>query len=166
MIDPILARHGRILSVIDRLEAMVAGPRPAQVDELAELRWSFTREVLLHCSEMSELFVALMADRRADAVTRARLADARTRQFVVAFHEHVGHWYGLPPTDRWVEYRASIETLAAMLRRLVDGEAGDIVPVLPLQPGGAAVPASSQRYAEEAWDVRQMIFDANQRPFE
>jgi hypothetical protein len=107
-----------------------------------------------------------MADRRADAVSRAQLADARTRQFVAYFHEHVGNWFGLPASERWEEYRDAIELLTGKIRRLIDGEACEIVPLLPVQPGGAAVFATPQRYAEDVWDVRRLIFDANQRPLE
>ena len=163
-IDPILARHGRILFEVDRIEALAAGARPAHVDGLAERRWAFTQETLLHCAQMSDVLAALMSDLRADAAVRARLAHARTRAFVAAFHEHVDHWRGFPSAERWSDYRAAVGWLAGAIRQLIEDEASEIIPLLPVRPSSTPIPPLQHSYAEDAWQVRRLIFDGSQRP--
>lgn len=165
-IDPILARHGRILAVVEKIEALVLGDRPARVDTLADRRWAFTHELMVHCVEMHALFAALMTDRRPQAVSRAELANQRTQRFVARFQEHIGRWQGLPSAENWDDYRAAVAQMIDMIRHLIDTEAREIVPLLPVRASGVAAPALPQNYVEGAWQVRRMLFDSNERPVE
>lgn len=164
-IDPILARHERILAAVEHIEALVAA-RPAKIDALAERRWAFTHEMLLHCARMSDLLAELMTDNRAEAMARAELANERTKAFVAYFHEHVARWYGFPAAEHWIEYRGAVERLAERIRELLECEAREIVPLLPVRPSGATAPNMHQDYVEDAVRVRRKIFDPNRRPLE
>jgi len=164
-IDPILARHERILAAVEQIEALIAA-RPVKIDTLAERRWAFTHEMLLHCARMSDLFAELMSDSRAEAAAAAALANERTKAFVTYFHEHVARWYGFPSAEHWTEYRDAVARLAERIRELVECEAREILPLLPVRPSGAAAPNLKQNYVEDALRVRRRIFDPNRRPLE
>jgi hypothetical protein len=156
-IQQVLVRHGRILRNLARLERLVAGERPTSVDRLADSRWAFTRDLLLHFAAMeSRVYGPLMEEERAEGQAQAALASARTQALVRDFADHCVRWHGYPPAEQWDCYRRSIERLTAAVRERIDAEASEIVPLLPLR-GGAGRP-TPEGYAAEAWRIRAVIY--------
>jgi hypothetical protein len=166
-VDQILTQHVRILKGLEALEEIAAGERPERVDSLAHRRWAFTRDMLLHFSRMESTVLApLSVDIRPAAVESAKSASAAVARYVEMFHAHAARWKGFPPAEQWAEYRAASARFAEAVRELIDREATMIVPLLPVQPSGTPPPVSKDRYASDAWHVRGIIFDHDQKPIE
>ena len=166
-VDQILQQQVRILHAVEGLEKVAHGPRPRRVDGLAEQRWTFTRDMFLHCSRMeSGVYAPMSEDIRPEAVLRARAASATMARFMTLFRGHVEQWSGLPGEHQWDIYCAALIKLVRAIRALIDCEARTIVPLMPVQPSGRAVPKARDRYAAEAWKIRERIYGADQRPIE
>ena len=163
----ILAEHVRILQAAEALEDIAAAQRPMNVEALANRRWTFTRDLLLHCSRMeSTVLLPLSVDRRPTAAARAKDTSAATAEFVKLFQAHAERWQGFTPPEQWQAYRAATDRLAAGMRLLIEREASEIVPLLPVQPSGTPPPVSKDRYVSDAWAIRGLIFGDDQRPHE
>lgn len=166
-VGQILAQHVRILKDVEALQEIAVAPRPLNIEALANRRWSFTRDVLLHCSRMESTVLAPLAtDLRPVAVARAKIASAAIADFVAFFRKHAERWQGFPPVEHWEDYRIAAGTLASRIRALIEHEASEIVPLLPVQPSGTPPPRAKDHYVSEAWDLRRMIFADDQTPHE
>ena len=166
-VGQILAQHVRILSDVEALEEVASAPRPRHVEDLANRRWAFTRDLLLHCSRMeSQILSPMSVDARPNAAQRAKAASVATADFVALFRAHAERWQGFTPPEQWIDYRAATQRLSAAMRALIEREAGEIVPLLPVQPSGAPAPVSKDRYASDSWHIRGLIFGDDQRAYE
>ena len=166
-VGQILAQHVRILSDVEALEEIAAAPRPQNVEALANRRWAFTRDLLLHCSRMeSQILSPMSVDVRPIAVERAKAASIATADFVALFRAHADRWQGFTPPEQWSDYRAATHRLSAAMRALIECEAGEIVPLLPVQSSGTPAPVSKDRYARDSWHIRGLIFGDDQRAYE
>jgi hypothetical protein len=163
-VDQILAQHVRILKDVEAFEIATQAPRPEQFEVLAHRRWAFASDLLLHCSWMeSSVLAPLRVDARPEAARRARAASAATAEFIKLFHHHVEHWRDSPPGERWDEYRQAAAALVRAIRELMDREAREIVPLLPVQPSGTP-PVARDHYASDAWELRGTFFADERRP--
>lgn len=166
-VGQILAQHVRILKDAEALEEIAAAPRPKNVEALANRRWAFTRDLLLHCSRMESLVLSpLSVDVRPAAVACAKASSTATAEFVALFRAHAERWQGFTPPEQWRDYRAATDRLATAMRLLIEREASEIVPLLPVQPSGTPPPVSKDRYVSDAWAIRGLIFGDDQRPHE
>lgn len=166
-VGQILAQHVRILTDAEALEQIAAAPRPQNVEALANRRWAFTRDLLLHCSRMeSQILSPMAADARPFAAERAKSASVATADFVALFRAHAERWQGFTPPEQWSDYRAATHRLSAAMRALIEREAGEIVPLLPVHPSGTRAPVSKDRYASDSWHIRGLIFGDDQRAYE
>ncbi|WP_404339047.1 hypothetical protein AB2M62_07620 [Sphingomonas sp. MMS12-HWE2-04] len=163
--DQLFIRHGRILRNLETFEMLVAGAHPAQVDGLADHRWAFTRDLLIHFAEMElNVFGPMMRDSRIEAQQQAAAASAATSALVRDFREHVARWHGFPKADQWDTYRRAILQLTQRIRARIDAEAVDILPLLPAQPEGGGPRNTGESYAAEAWKIRGVIYSMHHKP--
>lgn len=161
-VERVLKQHGHILANADALEALVSGPRPAQVEGLGFRRWMFTRDLLLHFAKMEgQVYGPLMDEVGGDAAGIASRASAETASVVADFREHVTRWHGLPTEAQWETYARSIQWLLTRIRERLEGEAVEILPLLsrlPVTEDGACSGKPDHRYVADAWEIRELIF--------
>lgn len=164
-IDQLFVRHSRILRNLETFEALADGARPDHVDGLADTRWAFTRDLLIHFAGMeSKVYGPMMRDRRPEVQQIAASASAATSALVRDFCEHVARWHGFPGPDQWENYRRAIRQLTQRIRIRIDAEAIDILPWLPPQPEGSGPANGAESYAAEAWKIREVIYSLNRKP--
>jgi len=160
-VDRVLAQHCRILANVDAVEEFAAGAPPAHDDSMADRRWAFTRDLLLHFARMeSTVYGPMMSDRRAHAQQTAALASVETARLMAEYREHVARWQGPHPADQWETYRRAIARLMRRIRTRLEAEAAEIVPLLPIQPDGPRSGPTRETYAAEAWEIRGVLFDS------
>lgn len=161
----LMAEHRQILHTVERLEAMVAGPRPDRVDGLSCKRWAFTRDLLLHFSHVeSWVHAPLLGDRRAEAVRAAKASRDDTARLIADFRNHTARWYGLPPAASWGEYGLVVDHLMGRIRARFAAQERSLYPLLPAQPRAGAAPVQPLGYAAGAWEIRQLIYGADGVP--
>lgn len=158
-IERVLARHCRILADIERFEDWAAQEHPGESQNLTLSRWNFARELLVHFADMeTHAYSPMMNDPRPEAQTRAARASGETLQLVHAFREHVIRWHGPVRPMCWETHRRAVTQLLARIRRRIDAEAMDIVPLMAQQPSGTrAIGSLAESYAAEAWRMRDLI---------
>jgi hypothetical protein len=158
-VDRLLAQHCRILANVDAVERFAAGPPPPQGDRMADKRWAFTRDLLLHFAKMeSTVYGPMMSDRRGHAQQTAAHASAATAALMTEYREHVVRWQGPHPAHHWDIYRRGVAQLMGRIRDRLEAEALEIVPLLPVQPDGSRDGPTRESYAAEAWEIRGVIF--------
>jgi hypothetical protein len=159
-VDRVLAQHCRILANVDAVEQYAAGMRPSHCDSLANKRWAFTRDLLLHFARMeSTVYGPMMSDRREYAQQSAALASVETAALMAEYREHVARWQGPHPSEQWETYRRGIARLMRRIRTRLEAEAAEIVPLLPVQSDGSRGGPTRETYAAEAWEIRGVLFD-------
>jgi hypothetical protein len=161
IIDRLRVEQRRLLATAERLEALVAGPHPGDMEALASLRWSFTRDMLLHFANLeATVLQPLIRDSRAEAVAQARRSSADLRSVYDQFMRHAARWKGLPEPESWQEYRAAIALLVRRIRVRILAQEGAIYPLLPARPSYAIADPGCEplNYVEEAWKVRSVIY--------
>lgn len=159
-VDRLLAQHCRILANVDAAEHFAAGPPPPHGVSMADKRWAFTRDLLLHFAQMeSTVYGPMMTDRRAHAQEAAALASVETARLTAEFREHVARWRGPHPADQWEAYRRALARLLLRVRARIEAEAIEIVPLLPVQSSGGRSGPTRESYAAEAWEIRGVLFD-------
>jgi hypothetical protein len=164
-VDRLLAQHCRILANVDAVEHFAAGAPPAHEDRMADKRWAFTRDLLLHFAQMeSTVYGPMMSDRREHAQQSAALASVETATLMDEYREHVARWNGPHPAEQWETYRRAISRLMRRIRTRLEAEAVEIVPLLPVQPEGALGGPTRETYAAEAWEIRGVIFEGIKLP--
>ncbi len=158
-VDRLLATHCRILANVDAVEQFAAGPPPPAGDSMADKRWAFTRDLLLHFAEMeSTVYGPMLSDRREHAQQTAALASVETAALMNEYREHVARWQGPHPAAQWETYRRAVARLMRRIRNRVEAEAVEIVPLLPIQHDGTRAGPTRERYAAEAWEIRGVLF--------
>jgi hypothetical protein len=164
-VDRLLAQHCRILANVDAVERFAAGPPPPQGDRMADKRWAFTRDLLLHFARMeSTIYGPMMSDRREHAQQTAALASVETATLMTEYREHVARWHGPDPAEQWETYRRGIARLMRRIRTRLEAEAAEIVPLLPIQPDGSRGGPTREGYAAEAWEIRGVLFEGIKLP--
>ena len=164
-VDRLLSQHCRILANVDAVEHFAAGPPPPLGVSVADKRWAFTRDLLLHFAQMeSTVYGPMMGDRRAHAQEAATRASIETARLMTEYREHVTRWQGPHPTDQWETYRHALGRLMLRIRARIEAEAIEIVPLLPVQPSGARGGPTRESYAAQAWEIRGMLFDEAKPP--
>ncbi|MDP5278433.1 hemerythrin domain-containing protein [Sphingomonas sp. DG1-23] len=159
-VDRLLAQHCRILANVDAVEQFAAGAAPSHADKMADKRWAFTRDLLLHFARMeSTIYGPMMNDRREHAQQTAALASVETATLMAEYREHVARWQGPHPADQWETYRRAIARLMRRIRTRLEAEAAEIVPLLPIQHDGPRSGPTRETYAAEAWEIRGVLFD-------
>lgn len=165
-LDKLRFEHRRLLAACDALDAMVAGPYPDAVERLAELRWNYTREMLMHFANVETgALQPLMGDRRPDAAARAARSSQDLRNVYDNFMRHVRRWHGSPAEESWSEYRQALALLTRRIRVRLAAEETDIHPLLPAQPGSIRVASVTEpiNYAAEAWRIRALVSPVENR---
>jgi Hemerythrin HHE cation binding domain len=150
--------HRRIRAAGDALAAAVSATKPIDNARLAELRWSFARELLQHMSADEKLVHGPMAAHPDPSV---RACEAAFREhgeaFAADFQAHVGRW----PTDqvsaRWMTYSRSVQDLIKRLHERLDMEEKDFYP-LAAAIGGDPISNPKRNWAGKAWTVRSQVF--------
>lgn len=164
-VDRLLAQHCRILANVEAVECFAEGPPPPAGDSFADKRWAFTRDLLFHFARMeSTVYGPMMSDRREHARQCAALASVETAALMAAFREHVMRWRDPPPAAEWETYRRGIRRLMRRIRTRLESEAIEIIPLLPVQPGGSRDGPTRESYAAEAWEIRRALFDGIKLP--
>ncbi|TGX55992.1 hypothetical protein E5A73_02445 [Sphingomonas gei] len=164
-VDRLLAQHCRILANVAAVERFAEGPAPALADGMANRRWAFTRDLLLHFAQMeSTVYGPMMNDRRERAQQSAALASVETAALMSEYREHVARWHGPHPADQWETYRRAVYRLMQRIRIRLEAEAAMIVPLLPIQPDGADCGPTRESYVAEAWEIRGVLFDGIKLP--
>ena len=164
-VDRLLAKHCRILANVDAVERFAAGPPPSVSDALADKRWAFTRDLLMHFAEMeSTVYGPMMSDCREHAQQTAALASVETATLMAEYREHVARWHGPHPGEQWETYRRGVARLMRRIRNRLEAEAVEIVPLLPVQPDGSRGSPTRESYAAEAWEIRGVLFDGVKLP--
>ncbi len=164
-VDRLLAQHCRILANVDAVERFAAGPAPAPAEGMADRRWAFTRDLLLHFAQMeSTVYGPMMNDRRERAQHKAALASVETAALMSEYRVHVARWNGPHPAEQWESYRRAVSQLMQRIRVRLEAEAADIVPLLPVQPEGARGGPTRESYAAEAWEIRGALFGGPKLP--
>lgn len=164
-VDRMLAQHVRILANVDKVESFAAGPPPIEGDCMAEKRWAFTRDLLLHFAKMeSTVYGPMMSDRREHAQHSAALASVATSTLMAEYREHVARWQGPHPAAQWETYRRGVARLMARIRTRIEAEAVEIVPLLPVQSDGTREGPTRESYAAEAWEIRGVLFEGIKLP--
>lgn len=164
-VDRLLAQHCRILANVDAVERFAAGPPPPPSVSMADKRWAFTRDLLLHFARMeSTVYGPMMGDRRAHAREAAALASLETARLMAEYREHVARWQGPHPADQWESYRRALARLMLRIRARIEAEAVEIVPLLPVQPSGKRDGPTRESYAAQAWEIRSLLFDGAKLP--
>ncbi|MDT8757913.1 hemerythrin domain-containing protein [Sphingomonas psychrotolerans] len=164
-VDRLLAQHCRILANVEAVEQFAAGPPPPLEDRMADKRWAFTRDLLLHFAQMeSTIYGPMMSDRRAHAQQTAALASVETAALMSEYREHVARWQGPHPAEGWETYRRAVTRLTRRIRIRIEAEAAEIVPLLPVQPDGSRSGPTREGYAAEAWEIRTALFDGIKLP--
>lgn len=166
-VAPLLAEHRRILTAVDGLEALVAGPRPDRVEGLSGRRWAFTRDLLLHFSHVEALVHApLLADRRPAATIAAAMSRDQTARLIADFRAHTARWHGFPVPAEWNDYRLVIDHLMGRIRARLAAQEHSLYPLLPADPLPDAPPRRPINYAGEAWAIRKLIYGEDGTPIE
>jgi hypothetical protein len=161
----LLAEHRQILIAVERLENLVAGPRPERVDRLSRKRWAFTRDLLLHFTHVEAWAHApLLADARAGAVRAARVSRDETVRLVGDFRGHTARGYGFPAPEQWGEYGLVIDHLMGRIRARLTAQEAALYPLLPAQPRTGAAAAAPLSYAAGAWEIRELIYGKDGAP--
>jgi hypothetical protein len=164
-VDRLLAQHCRILANVDAVEQFAAGAPPAQEDGMADKRWAFTRDLLMHFAQMeSTVYGPMMSDRREHAQQTAALASVETATLMSEYRDHVARWQGPHPGAQWETYRRAISRLMRRIRTRLEAEAAEIVPLLPVQPDGTRGGPTRESYAAEAWEIRGVLFEGVKLP--
>jgi hypothetical protein len=164
-VDRLLAQHCRILANVDAVECFAAGPPPAANDTMADKRWAFTRDLLLHFARMeSTVYGPMLSDRRGHAQQTAALASVETAALMAEYREHVNRWNGPHPAEQWETYRRGVARLMGRIRTRLEAEAVDIIPLLPVQPDGSREGPTRETYAAEAWEIRGVLFKGVKLP--
>jgi hypothetical protein len=164
-VDRLLAQHCRILANVDAVERFAAGSPPPEADRMADKRWAFTRDLLIHFAQMeSTVYGPMLSDRREHAQQAAALASVETAALMAEYREHVVRWHGPHPAHQWETYRRGIARLMDRIRTRIEAEALEIVPLLPIQPDGARSGPTRESYAAEAWEIRGVLFEGIQLP--
>lgn len=161
-IDHLLAQHDRILRAVEALEQVVDSPRDQCVGELAERRWTFTRDLLFHFSEMeTSIYGPMRSDPRIDNAWLASRASRATARLAGDFREHAARWRGLPASALWQDYCAALKLLTARVREWLDAEVLLLSNCLPLPQIPHSDPLPDRNgYASQAWEMRQWIYEA------
>jgi hypothetical protein len=163
-VDRLLSQHCRILANVDAVECFAAGPPPPEDDAMADRRWAFTRDLLMHFADMeSKVYGPMMSDRRLHAQQAAALASVETASLMAEYREHVARWQGPHPAHQWETYRRGVERLMRRIRNRLEAEALEIIPLLPVQPDGSRSGATREGYAAEAWEIRGVLFEGARR---
>ncbi|MDQ0251088.1 hypothetical protein J2W22_003152 [Sphingomonas kyeonggiensis] len=164
-VERVLRQHAHILANADALETLVSGPRPANVEGLGFRRWMFTRDLLMHFAKMEgQVYGPLMDEVGGDVALAAGRASAETAALVADFREHVTRWHGLPSEEQWDTYARSIRWLMTRIRERIEGEAAEILPLLPQLPVndvGDCPGKPDHRYVADAWEIRELIFEGS-----
>lgn len=106
-----LEDHTRLSHLADRLEHELCEACPADLSDLAHVRWALARELLLHLAIEDRVLRADMPSRLAGDPTPAGLR--------AHLHDHLVRWSGDAIVRGWQDYRvATIKLLAAMRARL------------------------------------------------
>jgi hypothetical protein len=164
-VDRLLAQHMRILANVESLERFSEGPPPAHNDNIADRRWRFTRDLLLHFAKMeSTVYGPMMSDRREQAQKAAARASVETATLMTEFREHVARWTEAHPSAQWETYRRAVARLIQRIRARIEEEAVEIVPLLPVQPDGTRRGPTRESYAAEAWEIRGVLFKGTRLP--
>jgi hypothetical protein len=159
-------QHRRLLDMVEKIERIVAGPPPGKVDELAPLRWQFTRELLMHFAYVQTRVIdPLLSDQRLNV---ARYAARSSTDILLVYEQFVRHatrWQGRVPGEHWDEYTRAIALLMRRTRVRLAAEQSELYPALPVQPGGARVALAVQPldYAAEMWKTRARLDAVAQR---
>ncbi|MEZ0244562.1 MAG: hypothetical protein ACAH11_14400 [Sphingomonas sp.] len=161
----LLAEHRQILVAVERLESLVAGPRPDRVDGLSRKRWAFTRDLLLHFTHVEAwVHAPLLADTRAEAVRAAHVSRDETARLIADFRGHTARWYGFPAAGQWGEYGLVVDDLMGRIRARLTAQVRALYPLLPARPRASAVTPQPLSYAAGAWEIRQLIYGKDGAP--
>ncbi|AQR73052.1 hypothetical protein BXU08_04630 [Sphingomonas sp. LM7] len=151
---------------MESVERFSEGPPPPQNDNMADKRWAFTRDLLVHFARMeSTIYGPMMSDRREHAQKAAARGSVETAALMAEYREHVARWQGPHPADRWETYRRGVTRLMQRIRARLEAEAMEIVPLLPVQPDGTRrAGPTRESYVAEAWEIRGVLFEGTKLP--
>jgi len=85
--------HERIMAAIEADPLMISGSRPESFDAMAGARWTFARDLLLHCArDDAQVLRPMTTDQRPGVVAEAARSSADLELPVAALKAHVQRW--------------------------------------------------------------------------
>lgn len=161
--DKLRWEHQRVLAAADALRAMVSSAQPCSADALAPVRWTFTRELLLHFAHLdAEVLQPLKSDARPQVAALAARSSDDLAAVYQLFMRHVDQWLDVDPSTSWCAYREAVGLLLRRIRVRLVAQQSELYPLLPTRPSGHRVGSTVEPidFSAQAWRVRGRLFAA------